>query len=321
MLGWGFYSPGLECPLGYWSACSAVQGTTSNFRPQFVMEADETFVGCCPSGYKCANYKGQTCIAGIHSTTYPVESCKGGSRTGFGYTTLPHGNVKTLNVFAPMIQIAWKSSDRPDQTSTTATTATGSHPTSALTSPPESSPTSLLSSVTPAPNSNFNSNSNSNSNPSDTTPASPTGLPPATIAGIAVGVAAFVLLLIAANILFWRRQRRRLRELQHLDSDTHSTAPGDPSTSELATQGGPEPKGYYIGTTPAAEMMSESPFSELPTGQGQGQGQDAGAVGVSPSSRPGKSPVHEVEGLGHGRAEMPGQGQMMVCEMPTERYT
>ena len=61
--GWGFYSPGLACPNGYTSACTAAalaDGSPSpitsgtSFKFQFPLLPGETAVGCCPrykSGY------------------------------------------------------------------------------------------------------------------------------------------------------------------------------------------------------------------------------------------------------------------------------
>ena len=47
-LGWGFYSPGLICPAGSTSACSATAGGASGWPVQFSMVPGETAVGCCP---------------------------------------------------------------------------------------------------------------------------------------------------------------------------------------------------------------------------------------------------------------------------------
>jgi hypothetical protein len=47
-LGWGFYSPGLLCPQGYSRACTAVAGAKTEWPAQFVLDAGETAVGCCP---------------------------------------------------------------------------------------------------------------------------------------------------------------------------------------------------------------------------------------------------------------------------------
>lgn len=47
--GWGFYSPGISCPAGYTSACSATQGSSTGWEMQFPMDERETAVGCCPT--------------------------------------------------------------------------------------------------------------------------------------------------------------------------------------------------------------------------------------------------------------------------------
>lgn len=50
LYGWGFYSPGLHCPVGYATACSATGGSGggSEWPVQFKLRAGETAVGCCP---------------------------------------------------------------------------------------------------------------------------------------------------------------------------------------------------------------------------------------------------------------------------------
>ena len=56
--GWGFYSPGLVCPIGYTTACTQIlfnDGSESTFTQgvgfafQFTPLIGETAVGCCPS--------------------------------------------------------------------------------------------------------------------------------------------------------------------------------------------------------------------------------------------------------------------------------
>jgi hypothetical protein len=46
--GWGFYSPGLACPTGYTTACTAVHGGRSEWPIEFTLVPGETAVGCCP---------------------------------------------------------------------------------------------------------------------------------------------------------------------------------------------------------------------------------------------------------------------------------
>jgi hypothetical protein len=47
--GWGIYSPGVSCPVGYNTACSAMGTTIGGFQFQFPVSADETGIGCCPA--------------------------------------------------------------------------------------------------------------------------------------------------------------------------------------------------------------------------------------------------------------------------------
>lgn len=48
--GWGFYSPGIACPAGSTTACSATGGPGggSGWTVQFRLRDGETAVGCCP---------------------------------------------------------------------------------------------------------------------------------------------------------------------------------------------------------------------------------------------------------------------------------
>jgi hypothetical protein len=46
--GWGYYSPGLACPSGYTTACTAEHGGRSEWEVQFNLVAGETAIGCCP---------------------------------------------------------------------------------------------------------------------------------------------------------------------------------------------------------------------------------------------------------------------------------
>ncbi|KAK0726512.1 hypothetical protein B0T21DRAFT_336883 [Apiosordaria backusii] len=110
--GWGFYSPGLECPQGYTSACTA-SATSQGWRVQFKMEPEETFVGCCPDGYVCHNQNGQTCIANARTTAIETYHCDSGTTINLATMTLPAENWSQAYIYAPMIQLAWKISDLP----------------------------------------------------------------------------------------------------------------------------------------------------------------------------------------------------------------
>ncbi|KAK0636763.1 hypothetical protein B0T17DRAFT_477890, partial [Bombardia bombarda] len=134
LYGWGFYSPGLMCPQGYASACSATAGSAGAGWPlQFKLTAGETAVGCCPSGYRCDNLNGQTCILSAATMTVPSVSCARGTSADFDFITLPN---RKINVFAPMIQINYQSSDQPTTSTITSTTGPGASNTQPSSTPP-----------------------------------------------------------------------------------------------------------------------------------------------------------------------------------------
>ncbi|KAB5549501.1 hypothetical protein GE09DRAFT_1174419 [Coniochaeta sp. 2T2.1] len=111
--GWGVYSPGIECPAGYATACSATAGGTSGWPLQFQLTAGETAVGCCPSGYGCANFGGQTCTMIATSTVIPTVTCDGNKVGALAFNTVPDASVTAFSLYAPMIQINFQSSDLP----------------------------------------------------------------------------------------------------------------------------------------------------------------------------------------------------------------
>ncbi|KAL2018680.1 hypothetical protein VTK56DRAFT_515 [Thermocarpiscus australiensis] len=283
LFGWGFYSPGLHCPAGYTSACTAIAGETTGWRVQYQMEAGETFVGCCPSGFGCANLNGQTCFVQAKSTTFPTVTCDAGSSNGFGFMTLPNSKVRSVNLYAPMIQLAWKASDLGSSSaSTTSTSTTGTSTSSSIASnthQPQSSPeSSPLPTVTPTP---VSQSSNT--------------LSTGAIAGIAIGAAALLLAIVAAAFYIWRRRRTEQAGRQ----TEQAGRPPDYSPGPHGGAGwGANPQAmqfqhYYSGTSP-----QQSPVSELS----------------------GMMPPFEAPGPGDGPAEMPGHGQGFAVEMATEKY-
>lgn len=65
----GFYSPGLECPGGYYSACSATFGGSRNgWNYGFPLTSGETAVGCCP---RSASSKIFLYYTGLHALNLP----------------------------------------------------------------------------------------------------------------------------------------------------------------------------------------------------------------------------------------------------------
>ncbi|KAK3395832.1 UV radiation resistance protein and autophagy-related subunit 14-domain-containing protein [Sordaria brevicollis] len=117
--GWGYYSPGLYCPVGYATACSATAGGKSNFDFQFAPGAKETAAGCCPKGYECASVdNGQTCVMAATSTDVEYVTCDKSDMDDLETMAIPDKKEKTtaFMFYAPMIQINWQESDRPTET-------------------------------------------------------------------------------------------------------------------------------------------------------------------------------------------------------------
>jgi hypothetical protein len=48
MMGWGFYSPGLACPIGYATVAQATAGGAMGWNVEYSMLPGETAAACCP---------------------------------------------------------------------------------------------------------------------------------------------------------------------------------------------------------------------------------------------------------------------------------
>ncbi|KAL2193367.1 hypothetical protein P885DRAFT_45445 [Corynascus similis CBS 632.67] len=276
LLGRGFYSPGLKCPAGYTTACTAVAGGKSQWKVQFQMEAEETFAGCCPTGFHCDNLRGQTCRMVATSTLLPTVSCQSGSSNNFGFTTLPNAEVEALNLYAPMIQIAWKSSDRPE-TSTTSRSRTISSPTTSVLNP------------TPTGDEPYGSATTSD----DFT------LSTGAIAGIAVGAAVVFLLIFATAFFIFRRRRRYMNQIAggsstSGDDNDHSYHPPS-NTIAAESKHGHDRAEMFVENW---RTPSESPWQQQQQGYGPLRG------GVPPP--PGYFSA-AVAGVGTNPVEMPAQ--------------
>ena len=280
LYGWGFFSPGLECPAGYTSACTAISGQATSWRVQYQMEAEETFVGCCPAGFRCDNLNGQTCIRWATSTALPTVSCDPGTSNKFGFTTLPNPEVTSLSLFAPMIQLAFRSSDLQD-----ASITSSSSPTSSATS----APTTSISGSQVIPS---------------TSPLS-TGA----IAGIAVGGAALILTMIAALVFVWRRRRRG--DLP--GSGTHRPAYSVSEYSETK-----EFAHYYAGDT--AELGQGHEKAELGQGHERAElpADGHGRIEMFVDHRIREGGFAGREGLPSGQYPHPYAPE--AVELPTENY-
>ncbi|KAK7421991.1 hypothetical protein QQZ08_009712 [Neonectria magnoliae] len=91
--GWGFYSPGLECPDGYATKCVATGSVDGGFDFQFSVLRSETAIGCCPNGYRglfnLSVDTAQTCYSVATAGSFPTVQCSGGSSNRYSYMTVP----------------------------------------------------------------------------------------------------------------------------------------------------------------------------------------------------------------------------------------
>ncbi|KAL6696542.1 hypothetical protein J3F84DRAFT_299931 [Trichoderma pleuroticola] len=201
--GWGFYSPGVACPAGYTTACTAVYGQRAQWDIQFALVSSETAVGCCPTGFVCGNSNGNTCILTASDTAVPTASCDYAALTDSGTKTFPHfitvtqtdtadGDVgiqispETVVLRAPMFQINFQASDLPASTTTASTT---------LSTATTRTTSSTIQQTSTADNS-LGKGSSGLSN------GAKVGL------GVSIGLGAAFLLAFAGFIYYYRRARR-----------------------------------------------------------------------------------------------------------------
>ncbi|KAK3324409.1 hypothetical protein B0T19DRAFT_464435 [Cercophora scortea] len=280
--GWGFYSPGTLCPSGYASACTATAGAeTPGWDIQFKMLADETAVGCCPSGYTCGNLNGQTCVLSVASTVMPTVTCRSGVSDGFDFMTLPADGV---NVFAPMIQINFKSSDLASDTQATSTTGTTTGTTSVAITSQTASPVAKQ-------------------------PAISTGA----IAGIAIGAALLVIGIIVAAILVWRKKRRGTSNNIPLTGGglegRHAEVQGS-SPSASSYDRSQDIKAYYAGRPPPAqgqEVLRHYYYGAPPQPPNDNAAELGGGRNIHLHEAPvNRYAAHEAPGHDMGPRELPG---------------
>ncbi|KPM45204.1 hypothetical protein AK830_g1329 [Neonectria ditissima] len=197
LLGWGFYSPGLECPDGYATSCVATGSVDGGFNFQFSVLESETAIGCCPKGYHCHFNPGvdeaQTCYSIVKTGSFPTVQCSSGSSNRYSYMTVPATFIETasgsegtsflraVTIYAPLFQLNRQASDlSSSSTKSTGSTSVTSHSTS-LTG---------VTSEAPAP-------SSSNG-----------GLSVGAQAGIGVGAGLVGLTLLGTALYFWRRKKK-----------------------------------------------------------------------------------------------------------------
>lgn len=283
--GWGFYSPGVACPSGYTSRCSAV--ADSDREPgwplQFLQEPGETAVGCCPTGFNCHNQNGQTCIAIARTTTVGTVTCKSGRSEGFEFATVPNvaGGVASLNIFAPMIQIAWRAEDRPPEESRTSSSRTTRSGSSSGTTPgvvgggggdqdDRDMDGGLPSLNNPGGGGAVPSGGSGVPSSSSSPGGGGGGLSTPAIIGISVGVTIVVLGAILGAAFVWWRKRRRVRTTELHGTSSYQPMPGgDAGAGEAWKYGGGgipsspspyKPGGQFIEQEPIELMAAAARF-------------------------------------------------------------
>ncbi|KAF5248376.1 hypothetical protein FAUST_312 [Fusarium austroamericanum] len=194
--GWGFYSPGIECPAGYTTKCVSTDDVDGGFTFQFPLAKSETAIGCCPTGFQCKYTSGvdnaQTCFSIATTGSFAAVQCSSGKSNGFGYLDIPNTvaetnsgseeavTVSSFTVYAPLFQLHFQSSDLPS-------TKTGSI---------------TIDSITTS-----SSGSSSSAEPTQAS-SSDGGLSTGAKAGIGVGAGLGFIALIGVALFFMRRRKR-----------------------------------------------------------------------------------------------------------------
>ncbi|AEO65597.1 d99e07fe-2df0-492e-9305-e01d445d4ce0 [Thermothielavioides terrestris] len=271
-LGWGFYSPGLVCPAGYTTACSAEYGKRAEWDIQFTLLPGETAVGCCPEGFRCTNANGNTCIAfasigtqievttgmcassglfSVNQATFPDVITT--TTTDSASNTTVEAVTRQMILLAPMFQMNYQSSDLVSSSSSSSSSAAST-----------STPTSGVSSSTPT---QPGATAGAGSAAEGLSASGKGGLSTGAVVGIAVGAALAGVLLtaIVAWIWFKRRGERAAAAGQGPAGWAGDGAPWakPPPVYEVAGN---------LHTWPTSEMYAAqgSMTAELPTEAGRG---------------------------------------------------
>lgn len=262
-----FYSPGIACPSGYWTACHDTTGVSTI-----------TTVTCCPVrgdiSLSCVAdpltlssvWKSLFCtwIAPHAPGTVVTITASGDGRTST--LTVPVTNPGGVNAYG--VRMVYQASDLPRQSSSSSSSTAAAGP-GAGTAAAAASTTS-----DPATSTASTAGSSSSS----------TGL--STGATVAIGVVIPVIALaalITGLVLWWRRRRggRRGRE-GYDDSGTSAAGPGQQQQQQQQEQlqippnqqpfkppggGGGHPNYYYTATPPPQEVAGEFHVLEMGTGR------------------------------------------------------
>ncbi|KAI6525937.1 hypothetical protein MCOR10_004577 [Pyricularia oryzae] len=227
MMGWGLYSPAYQCPEGYTTAASAVEGGRAGWDVQFSMERGETALACCPSTIVATSTTAQTCIAVATSSTFSTVQCVNGVLKDYGQLTVPgRGVASTYTLFAPLIQLNYRAQDLASSGSG-AGAGGSSIPSETGTSTPLPSSSDGSGSGNSSSSDNNNNNNNNNNHNSS---GDQGGLTLGTKVGIGIG-AVFALVITGLLLFFMRRalQRRRANKpIGEMLPDEKKGIPGQP---------------------------------------------------------------------------------------------
>ncbi|KAK8851613.1 CRA-b-like protein [Apiospora arundinis] len=228
---WGFYSPGIACPVSWTRACTVTYGEVGGAMPlaaPMTLQAGETAAGCCPESYTCLSdypkcrrvlttpFGAIVCDTSAVGEQIPVPSPylnKDGAGTA----------VASFTVGMPMVQVVWKETDLP---------------TTKASQPPSNS---AIGTDTTA----------KSTDTAVATTAAAGGLSEGTLVGLAVGAslgAVIVFMSIAFFIFVWRQRRKKAtntNEAARQPSDIgtpqqqywiqqNGELPADSSTGELS---------------------------------------------------------------------------------------
>lgn len=293
--GWGFYSPGLACPTGYTTACTAEHGGRSEWDIQFTLVAGETAVGCCPEyvditpylerwnsrltnylrGYRCTNNFGNTCIAVIHTQTQiavATGTCSGTEMVGVATASFP--DIITVTIPDPSYPASSAIETVTREMNLFAPMFQLNYKASDL-APGSSPATTTITQTTPpslTPTTTAGSDANDNTSPSDSSPipvaSEEGGLSTGAVVGIGVGAALGGIFLVAVlGWLWWRRRVRRRTDdgtwsepqeyKQEPFSQLRYTSPG-PGGHAPVELDGPSHVPVELDGHTSAELSSES---------------------------------------------------------------
>lgn len=334
----GFHSPGLYCPEGYTSACTAsvVDGVTSTgWKTQYPLQEGETAVGCCPTGFRCGDLgsEGQTCVLrwGTLSMEQPTAKCKNGQMTDFGTMTFPS---RKPDLFANMVQINWQASDRDESATTTTTsaetsaTASDSDSTSGSASASRSNPNLVTITRTLSASLTTETLDSTGTKQEDTDTDKP-AMGKGAVAGTVVGVIMFVIL-FPVGWLFRRNQQKKAAAQASPEAGDDSDSAVDPTRLLVGTETSRAPGSSAAGAP--QQVYADYPTQEVP---GDHKPYAAAVYSVSQLDDTKITPelpihheIHEVHAPGaHTIPELPGHSEVhevhvlgahTTPELPTE---